>query len=389
MAESFDVIVIGAGITGASTAYHLRALGVKRVLLLERGAPASGGTGKSAGIVRQHYTTPLMARLALDSVAMFERMDDELGAKGCFFQTGYVMLVPAELKARAQTNIEMQRKVGVATGWLPESDWPQRLPWLNPDGVSGVVFEPKGGSADTVRSTEAYVNGFRRLGGESRMKTPVRALLREADRVSGVMLETGPVHAAATVNAAGTWAHFLAQSACLELPLRTVREQDSVWQARGGRPVPDVSVSNAVDAIYLRPFADGRILIGQGFPKDYIDVDPYNYRETPDEGFTDLMQVRAERRFPPLAGMRLVTAYAALYDVTPDWYPFIGPRTGLAGYFDACGGSGHGFKVGPAIGKELAGWIATGSVRDDFQQLSYDRVAANRLFAGAYGGNRG
>jgi sarcosine oxidase, subunit beta len=389
MAESFDVIVIGAGITGASTAYHLRALGVKRVLLLERGAPASGGTGKSAGIVRQHYTTPLMARLALDSVAMFERMDDELGAKGCFFQTGYVMLVPAELKARAQTNIEMQQKVGVATGWLPESDWPKRLPWLNPDGVSGVVLEPRGGSADTVRCTEAYVNGFCRLGGELRMKTPVRALLREADQVSGVVLETGPVHAKATVNAAGTWAHFLAQSAGLELPLRTVREQDSVWQARSGRPVPDVSVSNAVDAIYLRPFADGRILIGQGFPKDYIDVDPYNYRETPDEGFTELMQVRAERRFPTLAGMRLVTAYAALYDVTPDWYPFIGPRTGLAGYFDACGGSGHGFKVGPAIGKELAGWIATGRVHDDFRQLSYDRVAANRLFAGAYGGNRG
>ena len=106
------------------------------------------------------------------------------------------------------------------------------------------------------------------------------------------------------------------------------------------RPLPDVSVSNAVDATYLRPMGRRRFLFGQGFPKDYADVDPYNYRETADETFVELMLARATRRFPPLEGMTLLTAYAALYDVTPDWYPFIGPRAGLAGYYDACGGSG-------------------------------------------------
>jgi glycine/D-amino acid oxidase-like deaminating enzyme len=67
----------------------------------------------------------------------------------------------------------------------------------------------------------------------------------------------------------------------------------------------------------------------------------------------------------------------------------VGSRRGLAGYFDACGGSGHGFKLGPAIGKDLADWITDGRTSAEFAQLSYDRVAANKLFTQAYGGNRG
>jgi glycine/D-amino acid oxidase-like deaminating enzyme len=132
-----------------------------------------------------------------------------------------------------------------------------------------------------------------------------------------------------------------------------------------------------------------RFLVGQGFPKEYFPVDPYNYRETADESFAELMYERATKRIRPFEGMSLLTSYAALYDVTPDWYPFVGPRRNLSGYFDACGGSGHGFKIGPAIGKELAAWVHTGSAAKDFSQLSHDRLADNYKFVGAYGGNRG
>ena len=94
-------------------------------------------------------------------------------------------------------------------------------------------------------------------------------------------------------------------------------------------------------------------------------------------------------RFPPLDGARLVNAYAALYDVSLDWYQYVGPRAGVDGYADFCGGSGHGFKAAPAIARELADWLVEGKVRADFRQFSYDRVAANNLFVLSYGGNRG
>ena len=90
-----------------------------------------------------------------------------------------------------------------------------------------------------------------------------------------------------------------------------------------------------------------------------------------------------------MAGAKLVHAYSALYDVTPDWYQYVGPRAGLDGYVDFSGGSGHGFKVGPGIAEELCKWMLTGEVADDFKRLSYDRIAAKQLFVQSYGGNRG
>lgn len=389
MASSYDVAVVGCGITGSSTAYHLKKRGVKRVLLLERDRAASGGTGKSAALVRQHYSTPLMARLALAGVGHFKRMAEELGMDGGYVRSGYVFLIPPESLAAARSNSELQRAVGVDTRFLTDQEIDSRMPWLNRERVAAVVYEAEGGYADPVRSTEAYVNGFKRLGGEYRERTPVRALRREGDRITGLLTDADEIHAGAVVNAAGPWAPPLARLAGLKLEMRTIREQDTVWQWPAGRPIPEVSISNGVDATYMRPVGERRFVVGRGFPKDYVDCDPYNYKQTADDWFIREVQERSERRFPPFQGARLIDAYAALYDVTADWYPFIGPRAGLAGYYDASGGSGHGFKIGPAIGKELADWIVDGRIGDDFARLSYDRLARQQLFQGAYGGNRG
>jgi glycine/D-amino acid oxidase-like deaminating enzyme len=240
-----------------------------------------------------------------------------------------------------------------------------------------------------VQATEAFVAAFKRAGGEFRARTPVRRLLRKADRITGVELDEAELTAGTVVNAAGPWAKPLAESAGLAMPMRSVREQDTVWQVPAGRATPRPSISNGVDAIYLRPLGDNRFIVGRGFPKEYSDVDPYNFKTTADPQFIADVQQRVEHRFPAFSGMRLIDAYAALYDVTPDWYPFVGPRSGVQGYADFCGGSGHGFKIAPAIGKELAQWLLTGGVAEDFRQFSHDRVAADRLFAQAFGGNRG
>lgn len=387
--RTYDAIIVGAGIVGAGVAYQLKKRGAKKVLLLDRGKPASGGTGKSAAIVRQHYSTTLMARLALASMRMFETMHEELSVDGVFDQTGWLMLVPEHLMAAADKNLADQRSVGVSTDWVARSEWATRFPWLDSDGIAGVVYEPLGGHADPIRVTEALVANFQRLGGDVRFKEPCRALLREKDSVTGVLLDDGVLHAGAVVNAAGPWARMLAETVALDLPLRSVREQDTIWEARPSAPIPSTPVSNAVDAIYSVPQGGSRMLIGQGFPKPYFDVDPYNYKETGDDDFISDTQGRAERRYPTLRGMKLISAYAALYDVTPDWYPFIGPRTGISGYYDASGGSGHGFKIAPAIASEMADWILSGEVKSDFARLSHDRIAQNALFVGSYGGNRG
>ncbi len=304
-------------------------------------------------------------------------------------QAGYCFVVSREMLDGAKKNVAMQKNLGIVNEWSVGAGFPQHLPEINPDGIAGIVYEPHGGYADPVQATEAFVGAFQTLGGEFRPRTPVRRLLREGDRITGVELDGGTLAAKHVVNAAGPWAKPLAASAGLDLPLRAVREQDTVWQVPAARAVPKISISMGVDATYYRPLGNNRFVIGRGFPKEYIDVDPYNYKTSADDEFIRDVQTRVERRFPAFAGMKLIEAYAALYDVTPDWYPIVGPRRVIAGYADFCGGSGHGFKIAPAIGRELAGWLLTGTVADDFRQFSHDRIAQGNLFVQSFGGNRG
>ena len=127
-----DVIIVGAGITGASTAYQLKKRGVGRVLLLERQVPAAGGTGRSAAIVRQHYSTRLMTRLAHAAVGMFQAMPDELGRDGGYRRVGYAFLTPADAIEASRRNVELQRQVGVETRFLEQDEIADRMPGSTP-----------------------------------------------------------------------------------------------------------------------------------------------------------------------------------------------------------------------------------------------------------------
>ncbi|NQU58513.1 MAG: FAD-binding oxidoreductase [Rhodospirillales bacterium] len=389
MSSNYDVVVIGAGITGASVAYWLKKKGVKKVLLLEKGAgPACSNTGKSAAIIRTFYTIPLMARLARDSVLLFQQLSQELGSDGGFKQTGFTQLIPPNWVAAATEKVAMHQALGIDTTITDPIEFARQNEWLNPDGVGGVVYETNSGYADPIKTTEAFAEAFAAAGGEARYRSPCRGLIRQGDRITGVETEDGPLSTGAVINAAGPWARYLAEFAGLDMPLRAVREQDTVWEMRPGRPMPTTPVANAVDATYLRPLGGLRWLMGRGFPKPYVDVDANNYKENFDNEAAMEMYELTSTRVPAVEGAKLLEGYAALYDVTPDWLPFVGPRQGLEGYYDLSGGSGHLFKTGPVIARELVDWIVDNTVADDFRQFSHDRIAAGNLFQQGFGGNR-
>jgi len=375
--------------TGAALAWHLQRGGAGRVLVLESGAsPACGPTGKSAAVVRMHYSHPVLVRMAMESRDMFANMKEMLGRDGGFRRKGWWLAVGASMIEQVRANVAMQRGLGLVAEIVPPEQFAQRAPWLNPEDVVGLLHEPDSGYADPVQTTEAFAFAFRDRGGEIRFRTPCRALIREGDRVTGVMLDEGPVHADIVVNAAGPWSRNLAATIGLELDLRAVREQDAVWEVRKGAPMPECSFSTTIEAAYCRALGDDRFILGLGFPKPYHDVDPYNFKTTIDDDILALSFAKNAARLPNLHGAKLIHAYAALYDITKDFYPYVGPRAGLAGYAEFCGGSGHGFKIAPAIGKHLADWLLAGRTDPEFAALSYDRIAAGKLFGGL-GGNRG
>ncbi len=387
---AYDAVVVGCGISGAATAYHLKKKGLARVLVLESGAgPACGPTGKSAAVVRMHYSHPILVRMAMESLGMFANMKAMLGRDGGFQRKGWWLAIGANMVEQVQANLEMQRGLGLNTELIPPEELASRAPWLNTEDVAGLVFEPDSGFADPVMTTEAFAHAFTDLGGEVRFRTSCRSLIRDGDRIVGIVVDDGPIFAGTVVNAAGPWSKPLANAVGLDLELRSVREQDAIWEVRAGRPMPECPFSTGIEAAYCRALGGNRFILGLGFPKPYVDVDPNNYKATIDDDILALSFEKNAKRLPSLEGARLIGSYASLYDITPDFYPFVGARAGIAGYADFSGGSGHGFKIAPAISRHLADSIVDGAAVDpEFGTLSHDRLGAGRTFGGL-GGNRG
>ncbi len=363
MTTNFDFIVAGAGIFGASVAYQLKKLGAGRVLLIERGSgSAAGTTAASAAIIRQHYSNEVLSQVTRESIGILQGLAQEQGRSDLFQAAGWHFLIPEDSLEGARDNVNMQRHAGIKTSLSLIDEIRADLPWLNPDGVAAVVYEPGSGYADPVHCTEALVQQFERLGGTTMFGTACNALIRNGDRIDGVVTKSGTFSAQCTVNACGPWSSALAASAGVSLPVRIYREQETVWQCKHAAEMPGGSISNGVDAIYLRPMGEGRYTIGRGFPKEYEDANPDAYDKRADDHVVQDILTRAQLRFPPFAHAVYLNGFASLYDVTPDWYPFIGRRSDVSGYADASGGSGHGFKLAPALGARLADWLLSGKV---------------------------
>ena len=178
------------------------------------------------------------------------------------------------------------------------------------------------------------------------------------------------------VNAAGPWAKPLAESAGLDLPLRSVREQDTVWQVPAGpRGAEDLGLDGR--RCLLLPAARREPLHHRArLPEGLLSTSiPTTTKPAPTRISSPTSRTRVERRFPAFAGMRLIEAYAALYDVTPDWYPFVGPRAGSPATRTSPAAAGTASRSHRRSARELADWLLTGKVADDFRQFSHDRIA--------------
>ncbi len=364
-----STIVVGGGIIGACTLYELARAG-EDALLLEAGTFAGDGaaTASSAAIVRTHYSNAEVVRMAV-------RSRDAFLEQPYYERCGWLFLVDEDSAEAARRNREMQLREGAPSDEVDAADF-----GVAADGVAYALFEPDSGFADPAAATRAFIDAARREGAEARESSPVEALEPgRGVRVGGRLLEADNV-----VLAAGAWSKKLAAAVGLDLPLEFPREQEVVFDT-GGAPPVEYAISSQVDRVYMRPAGDGRLLAGRGYPKDYELVDPERYDETVDAAFEADVRARLETRLPGLNGLRRVGGTVGLYEVTPDWHPILGAVDGYDGLFLATGGSGHCFKLGPAIGELVAGAVLGRDVGNTF---SLSRFAEGRELRSAFGGNR-
>jgi len=382
-----DVVIIGGGATGASTAYHLAKRGVKRVVLVEKQFLASGPTGRSSACVRQHYSTPETCRLVLKALRFFERFEEHTGGRTAgFVRTGYLLGVDDRLRTPMETSVALQRAEGIDSRLITPAEARAIEPRLAIEDLTAACYEPDAGYADPAQTTAGFAGAARELGLTVMEETSVTGIRVAGGRVTAVETSRGAIETRTVVNAAGTWAQHLGRMVGVELPITVCRHKIALvgWPADARGPHP--MVYDFVTNIYTRPETGDMILVGPLDSEELQDrADPDAYREGLNfDEKTDLL-ARAATRFPVLERAAVEKAYAGCFDVTPDWHPVI-DATGPEGFHVAAGFSGHGFKLSPAIGEMVAALVTDGKKPgDDVHAFRLSRFAEGKPIRGTYG----
>jgi glycine/D-amino acid oxidase-like deaminating enzyme len=390
MAETFDAIVIGGGVVGASTLFQLTALGCRKALLLERGEIAGGMTARSSAIVRTHYSVPSNVEIARASLGMFERFrdlcDGDPDADAGLVLSGYLIVAPPGASSDAvRASIAMQRRLGVEAHLLDTKAALERHPWLALDDIEAIGFEAEAGFADPWLVATSFVRAARRRGATVRTGTPVTGLLRAGDRVTGVMTDKGPIEAGVVLSAVNVWSRTVAGWAGLSIPLEITAHH--VFTLAADRPygadLPVLKDLASPTRLYTRPMS-GHLLVGGGDDGTLTD-DPEVADLAPDRDALLDEAAHAAARMPAFAEGRLVRSWSGLYDTTPDWNPVLGPLPGLDGLQVAFGFSGHGFKLSPMIGRMLAQSMLGLPTDLPIHPYRITRYAEGQPLTGAYG----
>ncbi len=385
--QTADVIIIGGGITGTSAAFQLAQRGQK-VILLEKSFIAAGGTGRTGGIIRTHYSNAITARMALLSLNVWRNFDELVGGDVGWLPAGALFIVGPHDLDGLKANIELQQSVGINTQFLDAHELHKLAPYLNVDDIGGGAYEPDSGCADGTLAANAYAKRARELGAVVAQGVEVTGIQIQSGRVTGVSTADGTVYSAQVViNAAGPWGARLAASAGYDTPVEPSRHQIAAFQ----RPV-EVSgelhpmIGDFVQGFYVRP-ETGRLTLAGSLEVGEAEnrVDPDNYADTVDMAFNADMAELTSHRMKGMDEARVAKGWAGLYDVTPDWHPIIGHMPGLPGFISAFGWSGSGFKMGPVMGEILAD-LATGEQRCpiDVAMFRFERFAAGELNKGQY-----
>ena len=367
---------------GASVAYHLSRLGVTNVILIEREpALGTGSTGRNAGGVRHQFSHEANVRLSIESISLFERFADDVGAPIDFHQDGYLFLLsePAQVEA-FRRNVEMQRRLGVEVDWLEPPEIARRVPGLTIDGVMAATFCARDGICDPNGVTMGFAQAAQRAGVKILKDTSVTGIHVEHGRIAAVETDRDRINTRVVVNAAGPWAKSIGAMAGVSVPVEPMRRHIFIAHApavgdwthggpNGGPagPANRIMVIDFDSTFYFHREGAG-LLFGMGDPDERSGFD-----QTVNWQVLEKITPVAMRRLPALAELPIAKAWAGLYEMTPDANPIIGRAGHVEGFHAITGFSGHGFQHAPAAGRILADVIAGRDPHFDLSPFAHDR----------------
>ena len=385
MAINAEAVVIGGGVMGCSILYNLAFRGVKNSVLLERELLGSGSTGRSSGAVRMHYSNEVHARMAWQSLRIFQNFDEIVGGECGFTETGYLVFSGEDDVEAFHSNVAMQQSAGIQTGIISRSDAQEIAPQFYLDDCPAIAYEPHSGHADSSATAAAYATRARQLGASIRLQTPATGIEVSGGKVTGIKIGDEVIETSAAVVATGPWSRrFLLQHG-IDLPLEATRHEvihlkrpvDLLPRHPGGGDIANM--------VYFRPEGADLTLVGNGNIEQSVD-DPEVFAQRPTQSFIQEVWSRIARRIPLMENAEFGTGYAGLYTTTPDSHPVIDKVDGVEGLYICTGFSGHGFKLSPMVGVLVSELVLDGNATSiDISTLRMSRFKEGKLNMPAYG----
>ncbi len=356
MADSNRIVIIGAGIAGAATAYFLTRKGLSNIVVLERESIAGAvSTGRNAAILRSAVPDPTLRELGLTAAQFYRHPPAGFAPQPLLRQVG-VYLVAGSEAARDLLSWATAAG-GAALSALDPAEVYRRVPILAP-GITAAVCEPAEGVLDIHAILQAFLQGACSAGAELRLNCEAKGLRNSGGRIAGVETAARYLSAEAVVMAGGGWAASLAQAAGYPLPLLPYRRHLLVTD-----PLPQVDTGWPVvwcqgDEFYFRPESGGLLMCAC----DTEPVKPEDGHKT-DPAEIERIAAKAARWLPLLGHAGVARAWAGMRTFAPDHRFVLGPDPRVRGLYWAAGLGGHGMTAGPAAGEIVAEWIIDGTSR--------------------------
>ena len=347
-AGTADFIILGAGVMGASIAFHLAQRHAGRIVVLEKDNIGQGHSGRSSALVRMHYSFPPEVRLAVKSLEMFNHWKDLTGETGDFHRTGFLRIVPDGDLELLRANVRMQKELGVNVEIVDQKQLHEIEPEWNFDDVTGAAYEPDSGYGDGSCVANDFMAAARARGVEYRRRTPAAGLWVEGGKIHGVLTEQGKIEAPVVIAALGPWCRPLLRGVGVDLPIENEFHEVVILRNPPDMKGGGCACIDSVTTTYFRSDASDKTLVGDFYGKR--GADPDNFPQRPADDSVESIVERTCRRMPKLQRAEVMRGVTGVYDMTPDSRPMLGEISGIQGLFVAAGFSGMGFKISPAGG---------------------------------------
>jgi sarcosine oxidase subunit beta len=360
--EHADVVIVGGGAVGASTAYHLTELGIRDVVVIERDQLGSGSTGKAVGGVRLQFGDEVNIRTCRRAIAELERFPEMMAACGVdvdieLRRHGYLILLDsADDLAHFRAALAVQHALGVPSRELTPAEAGAMVPQLHLDGLVAATYCPADGRLVPEALVRGYAGAAAARGVRVRQGCAVTGIRASAGAITAVETTAGTIATDTVVCAAGTWSNEVSADVGLELPVRGEVHWVCFCDDDGGLADTLPLVSDFGSGFYVTREEHGLLFGGRS-------------------GAIEDLAEPAIRRLPLMAELAVRSSWWGYYDMSPDHNAIVGAAPAVPRFFFATGFSGHGVMQSPAIGEHLAELVAGRAPTLDLQGFALERFA--------------